>query len=280
MTKLVADQADGLRRLLAHTPTRVVAIAGMRRREGVTSAAMNLAAALVHQGKEVLLVDEHPAHADSVAGVWSIRAPAGEGPVRAECGVEFLAAPRWQPQASIDLRARRHGGVVLIDAALDDEGRLSPFAQAADELLLVLQPRADSITTAYAGIKRLHYAHGLKQLRFLVNGASGVDEAQKIMSNLANTGSRYLAVSLEPSGWVRADAHLADARCLGRTVVESFPATPAAVDFRGIAADMLRWPWRAPARTAQADDARAQERRMAMSQALRVPAPRPASAAA
>ena len=26
MSKLVADQADGLRRLLAHTPTRVVAV--------------------------------------------------------------------------------------------------------------------------------------------------------------------------------------------------------------------------------------------------------------
>jgi len=85
----------------------------------------------------------------------------------------------------------------------------------------------------------------------VVNGVSSVEEAQRVTANLANTGSRYLAVSLEPAGWVRADAHLADARRLGETVVEAFPASPAAVDFRRIAGDMGRWPWRiaAPRRT-------------------------------
>ena len=61
MTKLVADQADGLRRLLAHTPTRVVAVAGMGRGGSATEAAMNLGAALVQQGKDVLVLDEHGA---------------------------------------------------------------------------------------------------------------------------------------------------------------------------------------------------------------------------
>ncbi|SCK60126.1 flagellar biosynthesis protein FlhG [Variovorax sp. HW608] len=246
MSKLVADQADGLRRLLAHTPTRVIAIAGMSLGDGATTTAMNLAAALAHQGKEVLLIDEQASGHGSAGAAWGIDVPG----VAAECGVEVLPAPH----PSVDLRTLRHGGVVLIDAALDDEGRLSPLAQRADERVLVLQPNAASITMAYAGIKRLHYAHGLMQLRFLVNRASGAGEAQKITSNLASTGSRYLAVSLEPAGWVHADAHHGDARRLGRTVVEAFPASPAAVDFRRIAADVPRWPWRAPARTPRTND--------------------------
>jgi len=265
MSKLVADQADGLRRLLANTPTRVIAVAGMSRGDGVTTAAMNLAAALVHQGKDVSLIDEQDSDHASARGAWGIDVPGAA----AECGVEVLTAP----PPSIDPRKVRHGGVVLIDAALDDEGRLSPLAQQADELVLVLQPNAASITSAYAGIKRLHYAHGLMQLRFLVNRASGTDEAQKIMTNLANTGSRYLAVSLEPAGWIHVDAHHADARRLGRTVVEAFPASPAAIDFRRIAADVLRWPWRAPARTGGASEHAMNESRIAMpaSRALHMP---------
>jgi flagellar biosynthesis protein FlhG len=37
---------------------------------------------------------------------------------------------------------------------------------------------------------------------------------------------------------------MADARRLARTVVEAFPASPAAVDFRVIAAAVAQWPWR------------------------------------
>ncbi len=256
MTKLVADQADGLRRLLAHTPTRIIAVAGMGRGDGATTAVMNLGAALVHQGKDVLLLDEHCPTAESICAVWAID-PLGsladvadrrltcEGAVaRAACGVGVLPAPPGIPYAGTDPRLLCHGGVILIDAVLDSEGRLSALAQIADELVLVLQPNPASITSAYAGIKRLHYAHALKQLHFLVNGVTGAEEAQRIVTNLTSTGSRYLAVSLEPAGWVRADPHLADARRLSQTVVEAFAASPAAVDFRRAAAAMERWPWR------------------------------------
>ncbi|MDM0052375.1 flagellar biosynthesis protein FlhG [Variovorax sp. J22R115] len=263
MSKLVADQADGLRRLLSRTPTRIVAVAGIARGDGATTTAMNLGAALVHQGKDVLLLDEHGPAADSVCAVWGLdplgsladvadrRLTRDSAVARSGCGVAVLPALPGVPHADADPRLLCHGGVILIDAAFDGEGRLSSLARLADELVLVLQPNAASITSAYAGIKRLHYAHGLKQLRFLVNAVSSVEEAQKVTANLANTGSRYLAVSLEPAGWVRADPHLADARRLGETVVEAFPASPAAVDFRRIAGDLGRWPWRivAPGRT-------------------------------
>ena len=272
MTKLVTDQADGLRRLLSRTPTRVIAVAGMRRGDGATTAAMNLGAALVHQGKDVLLLDEHHPAADSAAALWAVEPPGVLADVadrrltcagaaaRAGCGVDVLPAPIGMMHAQTDVRSLCRGGVVLIDAALDAEGRLSVLAQGADELVLVLQPNAASVTTAYSGIKRLHYAHGLKQLRFLVNKASNAEEAHTVMGNLANTGSRYLAVSLEPAGWVRADAHLADARRLSRTMVEAFPASPVAVDFRRVASDIGQWPWRMPAQATR-------ERRMATSTA-------------
>jgi flagellar biosynthesis protein FlhG len=256
MSKLVADQADGLRRLLAHTPTRIIAVAGMGPGGGASQAAMNLGAALVQQGKDVLVLDEHGGTPAAICAAWAIdplgdladvadRRLSSEGAIaRAGCGVGVLPAPLGDRHAEIDPRVLCRGGVGLIAARIDDEGRLSTLARAADELLLVLQPNAASITSAYAGIKRLHYAHGLKQLRFLVDGVAGAEEAHRITTNLASTGSRYLAVSLEAAGWVRADPHLADARRLRQSVVEAFPASAAAVDFRRVAVDMGGWPWR------------------------------------
>ena len=274
MTKTVTDQADGLRRLLSQAVTRVVAVAGMRRGEGATTAAMSLAAALTLQGRDVLLVDEHGLAPESVSTKWGLvataslsdvatgRMSARDASAQAACGARVLPA---QPAEKAAIRAKdlQRGGFVLIDVAFDDEGRLSALAQQADEVLLVLQPNAPSITAAYAGIKRLHYAHGLRQLRFLLTGASSADEARKVAANLASTGSRYLAVSLQPSGWVRTDPHLADASRLGQSVVEAFPTSPAAVDFRSIASEMGRWPVRgapAPATPVQDSPAAAQFR--------------------
>ncbi|HEX7867049.1 MAG TPA: flagellar biosynthesis protein FlhG [Variovorax sp.] len=262
MNKLVADQADGLRRLLAPTQTRVVAVAGMGRGAGGTTAAMNLAVALVGQGRNVLLLDEHCPAEGSACEVWDIdplgsaadvaseRLTLDGAEVRVACGVHVLPAPTGATGgagsgAAVDPRKFWYDGVVIVDAAFDAEGRLSALAQGADDLLLVLQPHPASVTSAYAGIKRLQRAHGLKQMRFLVNGVVDVQAARQIMNNLAHAGGRYLALSLQPAGWVRFDPLVADAWRLKKTIAEAFPASHAAVDFRRVAGEMDGWPWRA-----------------------------------
>lgn len=259
MSARVTDQADGLRRLLGQAPVRVVAVAGMGPGAGATTAAMSLGAALAQQGKDVLLLDEHHPTMRSVCDVWALgprgtladvasrRLRIDQAAAGAVCGVQVLPA---SPGASVDPRTLWPRGIVLVDAAFDEEGRLSPLAESADELLLVLQPHPAAITSAYAGIKRLHRAHALKQLRFLLNGVADAGTAQQVMHNLAQAASRYLALSLLPVGWVRTDPWLADAARLRQTVVEAFPASAAAVDFRAIADDMGRWTWRTPARPA------------------------------
>jgi flagellar biosynthesis protein FlhG len=256
VSKLVADQADGLRRLLAQTRTRVLAFASMGRGLGVTTAVTNLSAALAYQGREVLLLDEHGTGAGTASAAWAIdpmgtledvakrRLTLPGAAARTPCGVQVLPAVPRTPAGSPDPRALWEGDVILIDAALDGEGRLSALAQSADELVLVMQPHAASITATYAGIKRLHYAHALRQLRFLVNGVAEPGAAQQVAHNLAQAGSRYLAVSLQPAGWVRAEPHMADAGRLRRTLVEAYPASPAAADCRRIADEMGQWPWR------------------------------------
>jgi flagellar biosynthesis protein FlhG len=213
---VVTDQADGLRRLMAGSPGRLLAVVGGGPAVGVTSVTQNLAAALAQLGKAVMLLDER-------------------------CGTQLT-------------QDQREDRLVLIDAVLDKDGALSPLAAQADHVLVVLQPTAASITASYACIKRLHYAHALQRLRVLVNCASDVAEAQRIVANLAHTGSRYLALALEPAGNVRADPRLAQARRLNLSVVEAFQTSPAAIDFRQIASDLLQWPWRPRTLTAPRSD--------------------------
>lgn len=210
MRKAVTDQADGLRRLMAATPGTRVAVVGCEG-PGVASFTRNLAAALVQEGKDVLLIDERDA-----------APPAG---------------------------LQGDGRLLLVHAGLDPHGALSPWAARSDHILVVLQAHAASIKASYACIKGLHHAHALQRLRVLVDGAADAAEAQRILCNLADAGLRYLSLVLEPAGWVRADPHLARAQRLNATVVEAFGSSPAALDYRQVASGLLQWPLpRAPER--------------------------------
>lgn len=204
MKKPVTDQADGLRRLMANSPGRLLAFVGGAPGVGVSSVTMNLAAALARLGQDVQVIDER-------GGV---------------------------PAAY----ARLQGRLVLVDARLDGEGLLSPLAAQADELVVVLRPQVEAITAAYACIKRLQQAHSLKRMRVLVNHAAGANDANRILANLASVAKSYLALALEPAGCIREDVQLAQARWLNMSVVEAFPGSPAALDVDRLAADVLRWP--------------------------------------
>ncbi|GAB3630453.1 Flagellum site-determining protein YlxH [Pandoraea terrae] len=259
MVKLVLDQAEGLRRLVARHATRIVAVVGSVPEAGQTSVALNLAGALAHQGQDVLLVDEsgHGAPAlglpvrgdmnDVLAGRCSaerVRVPTRDGfalmPV-AHRHPERIDAGRVMPFITAG-----EPDVVVLDCHHSD-AVLSPLAAHAHDVLVVLGPSPAAITGAYSWIKRAHYEYALAQFRILVNRAEDID-ARAVCRNLASTASRYLAVSLELAGHVPADKQAIRARQLTRTVVEAFPMTPAAVAYRQLAAQVMHWPL--PAREA------------------------------
>lgn len=164
----------------------------------------NLGAALVQEGRNVVLLDDR---SDS--------------------------PPGCQPG---------DGHVVLIHAALGSNGALSARAAQADHILVVVQAHAASIKASYACIKSLRGNHMLHRLRVLVEEASDASDAQRILANLADAGRRYLSLALDPAGWVRADPHLARSVRLNVTVVDAFRDSPAAVDYRHVAWGLLRWP--------------------------------------
>ncbi|MGF6606968.1 MinD-like ATPase involved in chromosome partitioning or flagellar assembly [Paraburkholderia sp. WSM4175] len=97
---------------------------------------------------------------------------------------------------------------------------------------------------AYVCMKRLHYAHAIAQFRVLVNYVQSRVDAQVAFENLAGVAGRYLTVLATDAGCVAADPRMARSLELGRCVVDAFPSTPAARDYRHVAAEMLYWPMR------------------------------------
>lgn len=269
----MSDQAEGLRRLLSRTGSRVVAICGAPAYAsgigtGCTAAVVNLAAALATQGKDVLVIDErHNAHSASrLAGVPDTGALAAvmagklslqDAATRTLFGFSVIAAPR-DSRISHDAAQCRQmldgtADIVLIDAQLDRNGALSPLAAQAHDFVIVTRVAAAAITEAYASIKRLHYAHAIPRFRVIVNHVQDPADARIAFDNLALTASRYLAVQLMQAGCVVEDSRVMRAGELSRCVVEAFPATPAARDYRQIAAELLYWPMAHPEPTIGAE---------------------------
>ncbi len=260
MDKFVIDQAEGLRRLLAREGSRVVAVTGGAGSPGRTTTVVNLAAALTAQGKDVLVIDECLGPRSVCSQVGSVRGAGNFAAVmrgertldeavgRHALGFGVLAASRdnraQYTSAQLQKVISGPADIVLIDAQLDAEGALSPLAMHAHDVLIVMRIGAQSITDAYACMKRLHFAHAIAQFRVLANHVANASDAHTAIENLAGVASRYLSVSLESAGCVAADLHMAQALKLARCIVDAFPSTAAARDFRHVAAELPHWPMR------------------------------------
>jgi flagellar biosynthesis protein FlhG len=260
LVKQVTDQAEGLRRLLAKSGSRVVAVTGGPVGVGCTSTVVNVAAALAALGKDVLVIDERLG-ANSVSTMLggvrqagSLRAVLnGEEGLeqvcaRHELGFSVLTASRENcagySAAQLSRLLAGPADVVLVDARLDRQGAFSPLAAQANDVMIVTRVAAQAITEAYACMKRLHFEHAIAQFRVLVNHVSSLADAQTTFENLAEVAARYLSVSIEDAGCVAADPLMERSLELQRCVVDAYPSAQSARDYRHVASEMLYWPMR------------------------------------
>ena len=259
------DQAEGLRRMLATGHTRTIAIFGARSGCGATSIAVSLGAALAAAGRSVLLVDEHfgPGNATTLLGVSTRvdlrhalsgdnslaavvqRRPSGLMLLPAANGARLLGrmTPLARGQAIAGLGIRDGWcDIVLIDAQEPAPGQQVLFGAAAQEALIVLQPDPVSITQAYAVMKRLRREHGIDRFRTLMNRASDSGIADRAAANLTHAARGFLDASLDYAGLIPRDAAFAPAAARRVPLVESDPASPAAVALQVLARAVLSWP--------------------------------------
>ncbi|WP_239690865.1 MinD/ParA family ATP-binding protein [Chromobacterium sphagni] len=133
----------------------------------------------------------------------------------------------------------RDASALLID--VPNPGLDAIPASVADNLVLVLTPAAESLTTAYANIKRLASQYGRQRFNVLINRARHLDEARELFTRLSAVTGEFLTVSLRWVGFVPHDNTVRRSQTLHRPLMEAFPDSEAAAAFSQLAAVLLHW---------------------------------------
>lgn len=262
MVERYADQAEGLRRLLASQGPRVVTLVAGRGGVGRTTVVANLALALAALGRRVLAVDgdaaagnlndllrlkarfelAHVLAGDRTLGQVLVRGPGGIDMLPAARGLAQLAGSggrggRWLLERLAALGAAPD--FVLVDPGAGHGEVLLPADSPAQELLLAVSPDPRSITDGYGLLKRLAWRGALPPCRLLVCQAADAVQAAAIHRNIADVARRHAGIALPLAGWIPADTTVNHALRLQRLVMEAAPGAPLARAVQQLAETLL-----------------------------------------
>ena len=255
------DQAEGLRRMLDGPKLRVLTFLSALSESEKSGMIINLSTTLARQGQRTLMVDAQSS--DTSIGAWmSVNADQTLLNVaRQQRSMESVikeitsglsvtmvtnvkATSVNLPQSSLrelskafDLAASR-SDVVMVDSVLDAND--SFLLASLDDSEIIIQVSADphTIKKAYGMIKRLNERLGRRSYGLIISGETEA-QANIVYANLARTADRYLAVPLKLIGSIPSDSYLDKATQVGRSVIDAFPLSKAAIAFSRIAQGLV-----------------------------------------
>jgi flagellar biosynthesis protein FlhG len=219
------DQAEGLRRLLEINHQAFTVLAA-RADVGRTRLIINVAAALAHSGKCVLVLDENPAPNNlldytgllarhDLLDVAQGKCPLSQA-VQTALGFSILPTARamqaklgsacLQRMENALFEATDSADVVLVDAMLPDYASVSPGLSTA--LLVMIEATPGGITEGYALIKRLTQKNTHQQLGITVSKAASETAALMVFENMAKVARRNLSVRLAYLGMIPIDTRM------------------------------------------------------------------------
>jgi flagellar biosynthesis protein FlhG len=259
------DQAAGLRRLFQHRRLRVISFASGSPGVGKTAVVANVAVSLARQGQEVLVVDENGGgnhmgrffgmHADGdLLQVLDRKRSLEQVVFSPMAGLHILpagGAARRLGQLSPAQQAAMQASMqqlfpaidtILVDTSPAHAHGFSPWGLAAGEAVMVVSGSGNSITDAYALIKKVSLAFTRRRFRILVNRVRAASEGQVIFGNLRRVAAERGIAELEYGGAVPLDERLHKAALLCQPIVTTLPDAPAALALRDFAAALLAWP--------------------------------------
>lgn len=260
----VQDQARGLRQLRPLPPVRVVAVASGKGGVGKTTVSVNLALALQQSGQRTMLLDADLglANVDVLLGLQPRfnlshllegRCTLADTILQGPLGLQIVPAASGLARMS-QLSPQEHAGLIrafseldtpldtlVVDTAAGIAGDVITFAQAAQELIVVVCNEPSSITDAYALIKVLSRDAGVDRVHVLANMARSALEGRETYEKLARVAERFLEARLDYAGTIPHDEGLRRSIQRQRSVMEAYPSSPAATAFRQLARRVEAW---------------------------------------
>jgi flagellar biosynthesis protein FlhG len=256
---MVSDQAAGLRTAANNQrPVRVVAVASGKGGVGKTNVSVNLAVALAEMGRKVMLLDADLGLAnidvllglqprftlsDVLEGRCTLQDTFLEGPL----GITVVPAASGKRRMA-ELSFGEHAGLIrafstmdhdldalVVDTAAGISGSVCNFAEAAQEVIVVVCNEPTSITDAYALIKVLSREHGVERVQVLANSVRSAHEGRELYEKLARVSERFLDVTLGYMGAVPFDDWLRRSVQKQQAVVRAFPSAPSSAAIRTLA---------------------------------------------
>ncbi len=263
------DQTVTLRQAVAMKApgriVRVVAVTSGKGGVGKTNVTANLAVALAHLGRRVMVLDADlglgnldvllglaPSFslADVLSGQRRLRevlvpGPAGITVLPAGSGFQNLTALSdhqiRELQSEMD-ELQEQTDILLIDTGAGIGRNVTSFATMAQDIIVVAAPEPTSLTDAYALMKVLSTQYGERRFRLLVSMTRSPTDGRDVYRKLSLVAERFLHISMDFLGSIPFDPRLAEAVCQQRPLVELYPQSKAAQAFLSLAHDLAEWP--------------------------------------
>jgi len=264
MAEFGLDQAAGLRRLSAPQPVKVIAVTGGKGGVGKSNVAINLGTALRHLGRDVMVLDadlglanvdillglrarfnlEHVIDGECALEDIIVTAPSGLHVVPASSGSFSMANLNRSGQAGL-IHAFSELfeplDVLLIDTAAGLSESVMTFTGAAQRVVVVVCDEPASLTDAYGLIKVLSRRQPDCCLEVITNMTESVAHGRALYEKLARVSHRFLGLSPSYLGNIPYDESLRRAVQRQSPVIEAYPQSPAARQFKKLALVADNW---------------------------------------
>lgn len=258
------DQADGLRRLQKQKPIKVIAVTGGKGGIGKTSICANLAVAMSMLGRRVLLLDGDLGLANidvmfglqpnlTLADVLSSDAALADVVIPGPEGISVIPGASGLSEMA-NLSPAHHVGIVnafsgltadfdtlLVDTAAGISDGVLRFAEAAQEVLIVVCDESTSITDAYATMKLLSTERGVSRFHIVTNMTRAGGDGSRLFQKMLRVTDRFLDVTLNHAGSVPYDDRVWRSVQLQVPFITAFPGSLAAIALKKLARTADKW---------------------------------------
>lgn len=258
--------SSGLRCLLSRDFVRSVTLVGGKGGIGRTSVLSAIASALSRQGRSAILLDQNPGRASAIAGFGLSRGrdlaeildrdtPLEEIIQHGADGLRLVAAHRafarmGNPGSAQEERLARaferlapRPDYLLVDAPAGDGIHSPTFSLASQEVIVMVSPQPESVTGAYALLRRLSWDLARRRFHIVANRVRSEEQGAILFDNIARAARSYLNVSLEFLGSVPEDDAVRKSTRMRQPVTRLFPDAPAAVACGMLAEAIDQWPF-------------------------------------